>query len=101
MRMLMNIKFPNKEFNDLVKNGSAGKVINRILEECRAEAVYFTEQEGHRSALLIVEVSEPSRVPALAEPWFLHFNASVEFKIVMSNDDLKRSGLEDLGRKWS
>ena len=63
--------------------------------------MYFTEDEGHRGAILIVDVPNPSRVPALAEPWFLMFNASVEFKIVMTPDDLKASGLESLGRKYA
>jgi len=99
--MLMNIKFPTKEFNEMVQNGSVDKTINRILEESRPESVYFTEQNGQRCAILIVNVEDPSKVPMLAEPWFLHFNASVEFKIAMSLDDLKRSSLEELGRKWS
>ena len=101
MRMLMNVKFPNTEFNEVVKKGTAGRTINKIIEECRAEAVYFTEQDGHRSVLLIVNVDDPTQVPVLAEPWFLNFNASVEIRIVMSQDDLRRSGLDDLGRKWS
>ena len=101
MRMLMNVKIPNTEFNAALKNGSASKTMNRILEECRAEAVYFTEEQGYRACLLVVNVEEPSSVPRLAEPWFLSFNATVEFRIVMTPEDLRKSGLDDLGRKWS
>ena len=101
MRMLMNVKIPNAEFNAAVKNGSASKIVNRIIEECAAEAVYFTEEQGCRACILIVNVEEPSKIPRLAEPWFLSFNAAVEFKIVMTPEELRKSGIDDLGRKWN
>lgn len=101
MRMLMNVKIPNAEFNAAVKNGSASKIINRIIEECAPEAVYFTEEQGCRACILVVNVEEASKIPRLAEPWFLSFNANVEFKIVMTPEELRKSALEDLGRKWT
>lgn len=100
MRMLMTVKMPNPEFNAAVKNGNASKIMNRILEDSSPEAVYFTEEEGHRCAILVVNIDDSSKIPRFAEPWFLNFNASVEFKIAMTPDDLKKSGLEELGRKW-
>jgi len=30
----------------------------------------------------------------------LTFNANVQFRIVMTPDDLKRAGLDELGKKW-
>ncbi len=75
--------------------------MQRILAELKPEAVYFTEHEGHRGAILIVDVAEPSRVPTFAEPWFLQFNADCEFHIVMSPEDLGKAGLDELGKKWS
>ena len=101
MKMLVHVKFPHDPFNARVKNGSAGKRIGEILKELKPEATYFTEIEGHRAAILIVEVAEPSRVPAFAEPWFLSFGASCEFRIVMSPDELGKAGLDALGKKWA
>ncbi len=69
--------------------------------KAKPEAVYFTEQEGQRSVILIVDLPDPSKVPSLAEPWFLAFNADVEFHIVMTPEELQKAGLEDLGKKWS
>jgi hypothetical protein len=100
MRMLLNVTFPPEPFNTAVRNGMAGSVIGRILEETKPEATYFTEQEGHRGAILIVNVNQSSDIPALAEPWFLHFNADCEFRIAMTPEDLQRAGLEDLGKRW-
>ncbi len=101
MRMLMQVKFPHREFNAAVREGTAGQKLNRILEETSPEAVYFTEYNGQRGAIMIVDVKDPSEIPAFAEPWFLTFNADVEFHAVMSPDDLKRAGLDELGKKWS
>jgi hypothetical protein len=100
MRMLMTVKMPTTQFNAVLKNGSASKLINRILEDCKAESVYFTAEEGQRTALLIVNLDNPSHIPRLAEPWFLSFGASVDFKVVMTPEDLRKSALDDLGRKW-
>lgn len=100
MRILMKATFPHAEFNAAVRDGSAGRKIGRVLEELRPEAVYFTEDDGKREAILIVNLDDPSKIPALAEPWFLTFNADVRFRIVMTNDDLRKAGLEELGRKW-
>ena len=67
----------------------------------KPEAVYFTEQHGQRGAIMIVEMADPSKIPALAEPWFLTFNASVEFRVVMTPDDLQKANLDEVGKKWA
>ena len=101
MRMLLKVKIPHEEFNQAVRDGTAGLKVRRILKDSKPEAVYFTEQNGQRGAILIVDLPDPSMVPAFAEPRFLSFNADVEFHIVMTPDDLRRAGLEELGKKWS
>ena len=100
MRMLMNVHLPHAPFNAAVKDGTAGEKLNKILAAIKPEAAYFTEQNGHRGAILIVDVPDPSKVPALAEPFFLTFEADVEFRIVMSADDLKHSHLDGIGKAW-
>ena len=101
MRMLMNVSFPHEEFNKAVRDGSIGGKIERILEDIKPEAVYFTEQSGQRGAILIVNLDTPSKVPKLAEPFFLLFKADVKFQIVMSPEELQRAEIEGLGKKWS
>lgn len=100
MRMLLNLVIPHEPFNMAVREGTAGETIRKILEESKPEAVYFTEQDGQRGATLVVDVESPSQIPALAEPWFLNFNADCKFRIVMSPEDLQQAGLEELGKKW-
>jgi hypothetical protein len=98
--MLLNITIPHEPFNTFVRDGSVGQKLSRIIDEIKPEAIYFTEKDGGRGAVTIVEMSDPSMVPALAEPWFLTFNAQVEFRVVMSPADLQKAGLDDLGKKW-
>jgi len=101
MRVLLNVKVPHKEFNAAVKDGSAGMKLKRILEEIKPEAVYFTEQNGGRGAVIVVDLADASKIPALAEPWFLTFNADVEFRIAMTPADLEKAGLDQLGKRWA
>ena len=101
MRILLNVKIPHQQFNAAVRDGTAGSKLNQILEAANPEAAYFTEQNGQRGAVLIVDLPDPSKIPALAEPWFLTFEADVEFRVVMTPDDLKKAGLEELGKTWS
>jgi hypothetical protein len=100
MRMLMNITIPPEPFNTAVRDGSAGLTIKRILEETKPETAYFTERDGERGAVLIVNVVNASDIPALAEPWYLSFEAAIEFRVAMTADDLARSNLGALGKKW-
>lgn len=101
MKMLLTVEMPHEPFNSLVRSGEAGGVIGRILEAIKPEAAYFTEQDGKRGAILVVNVQTPSDVPALAEPFFLNFEADCKFRILMSPEDLQKSGLEALGKKWA
>jgi len=99
--MLLWAKFPHEPFNTAVRDGTIGPKMKRILDDAKPEAVYFTEYKGQRTCIMIVDVKDPSQVPAFAEPWFLAFNADVEFHIVMTPQDLERGGLDALGKKWS
>jgi hypothetical protein len=100
MKILLKIRLDHETFNAAVKDGSAGTKTTAILDETKPEAVYFTEMNGGRTVIMIADLKSPSMVPALAEPWFLTFNADVEFHVVMSAEDLQLAGLDKLGEKW-
>ncbi len=101
MKMLLQARLPHEAFNAAVRDGTAGKKLSRILEETKPEVVYFAETQGQRTAILIINLKDATEIPAYAEPWFLTFNADVEFHPAMSPDDLKKAGLEALGKKWA
>jgi hypothetical protein len=99
--MLMHVQIPVESFNAAVRDGTVGQKMQRILAAIKPEAVYFTEQNGRRGGTLVVDVKDPSDVPRLAEPWFLTFNAQVEFRVAMTPEDLVRANLEALGKQWA
>lgn len=101
MKMLLTVEFPLEPFNALVRNGKAGEVIGRILESIKPETAYFTEQDGKRGGIFVVDVQTPSDIPFFAEPFFLNFQASCKFRILMSPEELHKAGLEALGKKWA
>jgi hypothetical protein len=79
---------------------SSRSPIQHILDELKPETVYFTEYQGCRGAIMIINLEDPSKVLTFAEPWFLLFNADCEFHVVMTSEDLAKAGLDNLGKKW-
>lgn len=100
MRMIMQVHMPMEPFNTAVRNGQAGSQIQQILETLKPEAAYFTEHDGERSGLLVVQLNDPSEIPRFAEPWFLTFHARVEFRVAMTPEDLGRADMDALGKTW-
>jgi hypothetical protein len=89
MRFLMKVSFPVEAGNKAAKDGFS--VIPKILEEQKPEAAYFVADGGTRTGMFIVNLENESDIPALAEPWFLAMNASVEFKPAMIAADLQKA----------
>ena len=100
MRVILHVTMPVEPFNSFVRDGSAGAKIKRILDEAKPEAAYFTDTDGQRSGWIIIDLVDASRIPALAEPWFLTFHAKCELKIAMTPEDLAKSGIDAIGKKW-
>ena len=101
MRIMLTAKMCTTKFNAALRDGSAGMKIKRIMEEIKPEAAYFTEFGGIRTAVMIVDMPDASKIPALAEPFFLLFDAAVEFRPVMVPADLEKSGIDQLAKKWA
>jgi hypothetical protein len=100
MRMIMLVQCPAEPFNTLVRNGTVGPKMKQILDAIKPESAYFTEREGHRGGIFVVDVKSSSDIPRLAEPWFLTFNAEVEFRIAMTPEELGKAHLDVLGKTW-
>jgi hypothetical protein len=89
--MMLKASIPNEAGNAAIRDGSIGKKIQSILADLKPEAAYFTDFDGKRTGYIFFEMNDPSEIPAVAEPWFLAFNAAVEFKPVMNPDDLAKA----------
>jgi hypothetical protein len=101
MKMLLMVEFPHEPFNALVRSGKIGDIMNRILETIKPEAAYFTEHDGMRSGIFLIDIVDPSEIPGYAEPFFLNFQANCKLRVVMSPQDLQNAGLEVLGEAWA
>jgi hypothetical protein len=100
MRFVVHVSLPVEKFNQAVRDGTAGQKLAAILDDTKPEAVYFCAKDGRRGGFLIVNVSDASEMPRIAEPWFLHFDAAVEFLPTMTPQDLQRAGLDQIAKKW-
>ncbi|HEY1726242.1 MAG TPA: hypothetical protein VGF89_12520 [Steroidobacteraceae bacterium] len=100
MRMLLTVTIPNEPCSALIRSGKFAPLMKKIMDDIKPEAAYFTEQDGTRGAILVVEVGDPSRIPALAEPFFLGLNAQCRFRICMTPADLGKSQIDDLAKRW-
>jgi hypothetical protein len=92
MRFLLKVNIPVDSGNAAAKAGKLGATIQAILAELKPEAAYFTTDNGQRAGFLFLDLQDASQIPAIAEPWFLAFDATIDIHPVMLPDDLSRAG---------
>ena len=71
MRFLIKVTIPVEAGNAAAKDGTLGKLSQSIVTE--------------------MNIDDPSEIPAVAEPFFLGLNASVEFHPAMTPEDLAKA----------
>ena len=101
MRMMVDMEFPLEPFNTMVKNGTAGKMIQKVMEAIKPEATYFGPRNGKRGGTMIVDLPDASHIPKVAEHLFLAFEAKVTFVPCMTPEDLEKAGLDELGKAYA
>ena len=67
MRFLVRISWDVEAGNAIIRSGKLGQIIQSILAEQKPEAVYFTAEGGQRGGIMVVNISDVSQIPALAE----------------------------------
>ncbi len=92
MRFIVKARMDVETANGLARAGKLGSTIQSILEDLKPEAAYFVADEGQRTAILVINMEDASQIPAIAEPWFLAFNADIEATPAMVAEDLEKAG---------
>jgi hypothetical protein len=90
MRFMVKVTLPVAAANAAASRDGL-QIISKIVAEQKPEAAYFFEENGKRAGVLFLHIQDASQIPAVAEPWFLALDASVELHPVMKPEDLARA----------
>lgn len=91
MRTIMKVSMPTEVMNELVREGELTSTMDKLLGDVKPEAVYFTAIDGERTALIVLDISEPTDMVKVAEPFFLALEAAIEFYPAMIPADLQKA----------
>ena len=102
MRYLLKIRFPVDAGNAALRDPNFGKKIQQLLKDIKAEAAYFTAVDGQRGGYVVINMDDASKIPAIAEPFFIWLKADIEFFPVMLPEDLGKAGPDIAAafKKW-
>ncbi len=96
MRIMLHVAMDTERTNQMVRDGTMGGVLERILGTLQPEAAYFHAADGCRAFTLVVDAPDGATLPSLAEPMWLELGATVDAVPVMNAEELAE-GLSRLG----
>lgn len=97
MRTLLTISIPVVRGNKAIVDGTLARVLQNVLGSLHPEAAYWATREGKRGGFVVFDLTDPSQIPAIAEPLFQELDAEIEFSPVMNQEDLTK-GLTAAGQ---
>ena len=103
VRVMITFSMNPEKGDRLIKEGRLGEIMASILEDLQPEAAYFTDVEGTRGGVLIVDMEEASRLPAVVEPLLLGVGATLRVQPVMTPEDLRGAAgeaLQEMGQRY-
>ena len=98
MRVLLIAHVPTNEASAKMFRENPKKVaegLETYMKQVHAEAAYFGEDNGQRTAYFVVDLPSADMIPTIAEPLFLNLGAKVNIKPVMTIDQVN-SGLSKI-----
>ena len=100
MRFMVTVRVPMDEGNAAVTDGSLGQTLETIIDDLKPEAAYFGPIEGARGGYFVVNMDDPSQIPAIAEPFFLGLGATIQITPVFTPDELSAETLQQAAQKY-
>jgi hypothetical protein len=102
MRYILKVSFNVDAGNAALRDPKFGEKMKQFLTDVKAEAAYFTAVNGQRGCYIVLQMSDASQIPSIAEPLFLWLKADIEFIPVMTPEDLMKGapGIESAVKKW-
>jgi hypothetical protein len=64
MRFMLSFQMPTERANALIKEGSLAQTMQSIMEDIKPEAAYFTNVDGARGGIFIINMDAPRSSPA-------------------------------------
>ncbi len=89
MRVLVRAMIPTVAGNKAVIDPNFLNKIEDYIKKFNCEASYFTEVNGNRTFIFVLDLPSPDMIPAIAEPLFQGFDANVGVHPAMNLQDLK------------
>jgi len=72
-------------------------VLSKRVASPSPEAIYFTGNQSGRGAVGVYDFADGSQVPAVGEPWFLTFDAHIEYSVAISGQEMDKANLDYKG----
>jgi len=91
MRVMVRWTVPVEKGNQAIADGSLRRTLAAMAEKLKPEASYFYAEDGKRAGMMVIDMTDSSQIPQIAEPLFSELDASVQFVPVMNADDLRKA----------
>ena len=102
MRFMLSFRLPTEKGNQLIREGKLPETLQSITEDLKPEAAYFTDVDGARGGVFIINMDDASELPGVAEPLLHALGATIKLQLVMTPEDLQKGtpALEQAAQKY-
>jgi len=83
MRKFVRASFDLEAANRAIKVGSIGKIFEGFAKEFQPEGMWLVSQDGNRCTVAVFDLPSTSKIPPLAEPFFMGLGGAIEATPVM------------------
>jgi hypothetical protein len=91
VRMMLKVQIPPDGGNQAIKAGNQGAIFQALIDQIKPEAVYFTQEDGLRTAYFVYTIHETTDFAAIHEPLIQGFGARVYDMPALTWDELKNA----------